>query len=95
MAVEQSKDQAKDQAAQNLQRLGFKSPMDVIDFLAMLKVDGVPIITDDNVRLNPQLKAAEVIKYFGEKYGVKPNNLPYVASIIKRDLKNGKLRMGT
>lgn len=78
----------------NLQALGLKSPMEVIDILGALKIDGVPVILDDKAFLNPQLKAELVIRYFTEKFKVKPNELPYVASLIKKDLKNGKLKWG-
>lgn len=68
--------------------------MEVIDLLGALKIDGVPVITDEKTLLNPQLKAEIVIRYFGEKFGVKGSELPYLASKIKRDLKAGKLRFG-
>ena len=82
------------QSGPNLQALGLKSPMEVIDILGAMKINGVPVITDDKAFLNPQLKAELVLKYFSEKYGAKPNELPYLASLIKRDLKSGKLKFG-
>jgi hypothetical protein len=82
------------QAGPNLQALGLKSPMEVIDILGAVKIDGAPIITDDKAFLNPQLKAELVVRYFNEKFGVKPSELPHLASLIKRDLKSGKLKFG-
>lgn len=79
----------------DLKALGLKSPMEIIDLLAMLKIDGVPIISEDKAFLNPQLKAEMVLRFLNDKFGVKPNELPYIASIIKRDLKSGKLRFAT
>ena len=81
-------------AGPNLSVLGLKSPMEVIDILATLKIDGLGAITDERAHLNPQLKAETVVKYFGEKFGVKPNELPYVASVIKRKLRAKELRFG-
>lgn len=79
----------------DLKALGLKSPMEVIDILSLLKIDGAPVITDDKVALNPQLKAENAVKHFHEKFNVKPNVLPYLASVIKRKLKAGKLNWGT
>ena len=84
----------KQAAGPNLQALGLKSPMEVIDILALLKIDGQPIINDDKAYLDPQLKAELVIKTLLEKHGVKPNSLPFIASVIKRNLKNGTLKWG-
>ncbi|MFC1510794.1 hypothetical protein ACFL5U_00180 [Candidatus Margulisiibacteriota bacterium] len=75
----------------NLKSLGFNSPMDVIDILAELKVDGEPVIKDDNALLNPKLKAQTVMQYFTEKFNFKPAELPHLAATVKRDLKAGKL----
>lgn len=84
--------EAQKQAGPNLQSLGLKSPMEVIDILGMLKIDGEPIVSDEKAILNPQLKAETIMKYFHEKFHVKPGELPYIASIIKRELKNGTLK---
>ena len=78
-------------AGPNLQTLGLKSPMEVIDLLALLKIDGEPIIKDDRVLLNPKLKTHAVLEYFQKMFNVKPNDLPYLASLIKNDLKHGKI----
>ncbi len=76
----------------NLQALGIKSPIEVLDILGALKIDGAPIISDEKVILNPQLKAEAIFKYFAAKFGVKPNELPYIAALIKKKLKTGELR---
>jgi hypothetical protein len=76
----------------NLQALGFNSPMEIIDLLALIKVDGVPVISDDSACLNPKTKTEHVLRFFQEKFGVKAPLLPYVASIIKKNLKTGKIR---
>ncbi len=82
----------KQAAGPNFQALGLKSPMEVIDILALLKIEGRPVITDDKAHLDPQLKAELVIKTMLENYGIKPNTLPYLAAVIKRNLKNGQLK---
>jgi len=89
MAVETAR---ANQAGPDLKALGLNSPMEVIDILAALKIDGKPIIIDDKAFLNPQMKAEQVMKYFHENFGMKTNELPHLASVIKRDLKAGKLR---
>ncbi|MBU1026231.1 MAG: hypothetical protein KKA31_00705 [Candidatus Margulisbacteria bacterium] len=71
--------------------LGLKSPMEVIDLLALLKIDGEPVIIDDKVLLDPKEKARAVMEYFGRRFNISPNDLPYFASLIKHDLKNGRL----
>ena len=78
----------------NLKTLGLKSPMEVIDILGALKIDGSPVINDDKAFLNPQLKAETVLRFFTGKFNLKPNELPYLASIIKRKLKSGELSFG-
>lgn len=75
-------------AGPNFQALGLKSPMEVIDILALLKIDGEPVIKDDRALLDPKLKAQAVMEYFYKNFNVKPNDLPYLASQIKRDLKH-------
>ena len=82
------------QAGPNLQALRLKSPMEVIDILALLKIDGEPVIKDDRALLDPKLKAQAVMEYFYKKFNVKPNDLPYLASLIKKELKNKKLGRG-
>ena len=79
------------QAGPDLKALGLNSPMEIIDILGALKIDGSPIITDEKAILNPQMKAEQVIKFFNENFNVKPNELPNLASVIKNDLKAGKL----
>jgi len=78
------------QAGPNLQALGLKSPMEVIDILALLKIDGEPVIKDDRALLDPKLKAQIIMEYFHKKFNVKPNDLPYLASLIKKELKHKK-----
>ena len=78
----------------NLKSLGLKSPLEVIDILGALKIDGAPIINDEKVILNQQLKADAIFKYFAAKFGVKPNELPYIAALIKKKLETGELRFG-
>jgi hypothetical protein len=75
----------------NFQALGIKSPMEVIDILSLLKVDGEPIIKDDKAFLDPKAKANAVVEYFSQNFGVSAKELPYVASVIKQNLKSGKL----
>jgi len=79
------------QSGPDLKALGLNSPMEIIDILGALKVDGKPVIVDDKAFLNPQMKAETVIKFFNENFNIKPNELPHLASVIKRDLKAGKL----
>ena len=86
--------QQEQQKGPNLPALGLKSPMEVIDILALLKVDGERIINNDTAVLDPKTKAEAVINYFQTKYNIKPNDLPYLASLIKHDLKQGKLKLG-
>ena len=88
MAVQASQP---NQAGPDLKALGLNSPMEIIDILGALKIDGSPIITDEKAILNPQMKAEQVIKFFNENFNVKPNELPNLASVIKNDLKAGKL----
>jgi len=79
------------QSGPDLKALGLNSPMEVIDILGALKIEGKPVITDDKAFLNPQVKAESVIKFFNDNFNVKPADLPHLASVIKRDLKAGKL----
>jgi hypothetical protein len=75
----------------DLKALGLNSPMEVIDILAALKIDGKPVIIDDKAHLDPNLKAQTVMKFFNENFNMQPKELPHLASVIKRDLKAGKL----
>jgi len=86
--MENQKPQEK-QGGINLQLLGFKSPMEVIDILALIKVDGEPVVKDDKSFLDPRMKAKEVMEYFHKSFGVSPDELPYVAYVIKRKIKKG------
>ena len=79
----------------NLQALGLKSPMEVIDILALLKIDGEPVIKDDRALLDPKLKAQAVMEYFYKNFNVKPNDLPYLASQIKHEIKQRKINQGS
>ncbi len=84
----------KQAAGPNLQALGLKSPMEVIDILALLKIDGEPVIKDDKVVLDPQAKAQAVIEFYVNKFNARPNDLPYLASLVKKDLKNRRMGRG-
>lgn len=81
-------------AGPDLKALGLKSALEVIDILALLRIDGEPVINDDNIVLNPQAKAKAVIEYYQQRFGVQPNDLPYMASLIKKDLINRKRKVG-
>ncbi len=83
--------QTQKQSGPNLQALGLKSPMEVIDLLALLKIDGEPVVNDDRALLDPNQKAKAVMEYFHRHFNVKPADLPYLASLIKHDLKHGKI----
>lgn len=82
----------RDSSGPNLETLGLKSSMEVIDILAALKIDGNPVIKDDKALLNPQVKAEEVMHFFNDNFNVKPSDLPYLASVIKQDIRAGKIR---
>ena len=75
----------------DLKGLGLSSPMEIIDILGALKIDGQPVITDDKAHLNPTVKAEAVVKFFTDNFNMKPSELPHLASVVKRDLKAGKL----
>ena len=75
----------------DLKALGLNSPIEVIDILGALKIDGKPVILDDKAFLNPQLKTEQIVKFFKDNYNVKPNELPHLAAVIKKDLKQGKI----
>jgi hypothetical protein len=70
---------------------GIRSPQEVVDILASLRVDGSPVITDDNIHLDPRAKAQHVVQFFNQNFNVAPKDLPRLASLIKQDLKSGKL----
>ncbi|MCU0640689.1 MAG: hypothetical protein MUC35_01225 [Candidatus Margulisbacteria bacterium] len=75
----------------DLKSLGLNSPLEVIDILGAMKIDGRPVITDDKAHLNPTVKAETVVKFFTENFNMKPSELPHLASVVKRDLQAGKL----
>ncbi|MFC1568268.1 hypothetical protein ACFL37_01055 [Candidatus Margulisiibacteriota bacterium] len=75
----------------DLKALGLKSPMEVFDILSLLKIDGEPIVKDDRQLLDPKQKAQAIMEYFHKGFQIKPSDLPYLASLIKRDLKSGKI----
>ena len=77
------------QAGPNLESLGLKSPMEVIDILGMLKIDGDPVIKDDKAFLDPRVKAKEVMEYFMKNFNVNPKELPHLASVVKHEMKRG------
>ncbi|MDI6731875.1 MAG: hypothetical protein QME05_04775 [Candidatus Margulisbacteria bacterium] len=76
----------------NLEILGFKNPMEIIDLLALLRIDGEPIVKDDQAVLDPKLKAKTVVEYFQTKFNLNPNDLPYLASLIKKDIKQKRMK---
>jgi hypothetical protein len=86
IAQEQTKQKGPD-----LKALGLKSAAEIFDLLALLKIDGEPVIKEDQSLLDPREKARAVFEYFHHKFDLEPENLPYLASLIKRDLQNGKL----
>jgi hypothetical protein len=67
------------------------TPGQVIDLLAALKVDGQPVITDDRAFADPSLKAQAVLEYFNKNFGISPTELPHLASVIKQDLRQGRI----
>ncbi|MBU0671990.1 MAG: hypothetical protein KJ732_03060 [Candidatus Margulisbacteria bacterium] len=75
----------------DLKALGLNSAQEVFDLLALLKIDGEPIIKEDRQLLDPKEKAKAVFDYFYNEYEVEPEDLPYIASLIKKDLKSGKI----
>jgi|GEM_PF-1209847 len=88
MAVQQ-KTQAKN--GLDLKALGLKSPMEVIDILALLRVDGESVVSNDRDLLDQNQKTKAVLEYFHRKFNLSPNKLPYLASLVKHELKQGKL----
>lgn len=76
----------------DLKALGLKSPAEVIDILSVLRIKGKPVITNDRAHLDPKLKAQTVMQYFQSKFKIEPNDLPHLASIIKKDLRSGRLK---
>jgi hypothetical protein len=67
------------------------SLQEVIDLLALLKVDGEPIIKNDQDLLDPKQKTKAVLEFFSDKFKISPEDIPYLASLVKKDLKNGKI----
>lgn len=88
----------KQSSVPDLKTLGLKSPMEVIDVLSLLEFDSGSgkklVINDDKAFLNPQLKAEQVIKFFKDNFDLSPNELPRLASIVKQDLRAGRLKVG-
>lgn len=76
----------------NLPLLGFKTPMDVIDLLAIIKIDDEPVIKEERCLLDPKLKAQAVMEYYYKKFKVDPNDLPYLASLVKKEIKQRKAK---
>ncbi|OGC25276.1 hypothetical protein A2291_03670 [candidate division WOR-1 bacterium RIFOXYB2_FULL_42_35] len=79
----QQKEQTK---GPDLKALGLKSPMEVIDILALIKIDGKSVINDHSILLNPKAKAQAVVEFYHENFNVKPNDLPHIASMIKKEI---------
>ena len=86
--------QKSQQNGPDFKTLGLKSPMEVIDILALLHIEGEPVVSDEQALLDPNLKAQAVMEFFFRKFKVKPTSLPYIASIIKKQLKQGKIAWG-
>jgi len=76
----------------NIEALRFKNPLEIIDLLALLKIDGEPIIKDEQAILDPKIKARAVVEYFQTKFNLGPNDLPYLASLIKKDIKQKRMQ---
>lgn len=74
----------------NFQALGV-TPSMVIDTLAAMSIDGEPVIKDDRAFTDPTLKAQAVMDYFNKKFGVPPQELPYLVSVIKKDMLLGNI----
>lgn len=78
-----------------LQKLGLKSVNEAFAYLAKLRIkseenpDGAVLVTDRDL-LDPQAKKIAVAKGLAE-YDVKPDQLIYLASIIKKERFNGNL----
>gem|GEM_PF-3072674 len=66
--------------------------MEAIDILSLLKVGNELVVKDDKAFLDPKAKAEAVVDFF-KKAGCSPNDLLHLAAAIKKDLKNGKLKM--
>lgn len=67
------------------------TPGQVIDILGALKVDGQPVISDDRAFTDPTLKAQTVLEYFNKNFGIPPTELAHIASVIKQDLRQGRI----
>ena len=78
----------------DLKALGLKSPMEVIDILALLRIDGEPVIKDDKDLLDAKRKAKAVVEFYTSHFQIDPKDLPYLASLVKHDIKHGKITRG-
>ena len=63
--------------------------MEVIDVLSILTVGGEPVVKNDQAFLDPKIKAKEVMEYFYNKFDITPKELPYLASLVKKEMKRG------
>ena len=68
--------------------------MEVFDILALLRIDGEPVIKEDKSLLDPKAKAQAVAEYFMQKFSLKLIDLPYLASQVKHDIKHGQIGKG-
>lgn len=82
-------------APNSFQRLGFKNPIDIIKLLAQCKVDGERVVKDDKAHLDPNTLGKTVFEFFGKKLGIPPTDIPELASIIKKEIKTGNLKLGS
>lgn len=81
----------------NLQAIGLKGPQEVIDILAQVSISDekgnkMLVINDDSLVNNPTAKAQQVINFFKENFGVQPNELPHLASVIKHEVRTGNIK---
>lgn len=86
--------QTKQNKPADLKALGLKSPMEVIDILSLLRIDGEPVIKDDKDLLDPKRKAQAVVEFYTSNFQIEPKDLPYLASLVKHDIKHGKITRG-
>ncbi|PIS28703.1 hypothetical protein COT42_07150 [Candidatus Saganbacteria bacterium CG08_land_8_20_14_0_20_45_16] len=77
----------------SLESLGLKSPIEIFDILSILRVDNEPLIKSSQALLDQKLKAQTIMEYFKTKFNISPGDLPYLASMIKHDLKHGKIKL--
>jgi hypothetical protein len=73
----------------DLKSLGFNSPTEIIDILASLKVDN-HLVCPPEAFGDPQQKAMQVVKFFADNFDMKPNELPHLASVVKKELQAGR-----